>query len=155
MQASATTLVSHRWKEYLFIQSWFCPSFLWKRIFSDRTSAELLLLRVIWYQEVQPVSPRVLSLVEEKNCHRTSKNLTLPKLGVKINVLFISFWIALTLWVKIVWFGCQVTVCVKKRHTNAIFGHSWFLKFNFDCLLNELLISYIKTEHILSFVCYL
>ena len=44
----------------------------------------------------------------------------------------IAFRIALTLDVKIAWFGCQVVVCVQKWHKNAIFWCSWFQKFNFS-----------------------
>ena len=65
----------------------------------------------------------------------------------------IAFRIALTLDVNIVWFGCQVAVCVQKRHKNTIFGCSWFQKFNFDCLLLKLLIFLTKTENIYKFVC--
>ena len=43
-----------------------------------------------------------------------------PKLGPKITVSVIPFRIALTLDVKIVWFGRQVAVCAKKWHKNAI-----------------------------------
>ena len=59
---------------------------------------------------------------------------------------------ASTLDVKIVWFGHQVDVCVKKQHQNAIFGYGRFLNFNFDCLLLELFICLPKTEMILNFV---
>ena len=65
-------------------------------------------------------------------------------------MLVIALRIALTLDVKIVWFGCQVAVCVKKRHKNAFFGCSWFQKFN---LLHKLLICSAKTENIFKFVC--
>ena len=50
--------------------------------------------------------------------------------------------------VKIVWFCCQVAVCVQKRHKNTIFECSWFQKFNFDCLLLKLLIYSQTTENI-------
>ena len=79
--------------------------------------------------------------------------MTPPKLGPKKTVSIIAFRIALTLDVKIVWFGRQVAVCVQKRHKNAIFGCSWFQKFNFDCLLLKLLICSPKTESIFKFVC--
>ena len=75
------------------------------------------------YEEVQPVSPRVLSLVQ-KTSQRKKKNMTPHKLGAKKTVLVIAFRNVLTLDVKIVWFGRQVAVFVKKRHTNAIFGCS-------------------------------
>ena len=39
-------------------------------------------------------------------------SLTPPKLGPKKTVLIIAFRIAVTLDVKIVWFGRQVAVCV-------------------------------------------
>ena len=52
----------------------------------------------------------------------------------------IAFRIALTLDIKMVWFGCQVAVCVKKWHTNAFVRCSRFQKVNFDCLLHKLLI---------------
>ena len=60
---------------------------------------------------------------------------TPPKLGPQKIVSIIAFRIALTLDVKIVWFGRQVAVCVQNWHKNAIFGCSWSQKFNFDCLL--------------------
>ena len=66
--------------------------------------------------------------------------------------LIIAFRIALTLDVKFLWFGRQVAVCVQKRHRNAIFGCSWFQKFNFDSLLHKLLICSPKTENIFKFV---
>ena len=49
--------------------------------------------------------------------------------------MIIALKIALKFNVKIVWFGSQVAVYVQKRHKNAIFGCSWYQKFNFDCLL--------------------
>ena len=76
-----------------------------------------------------------------------------PKLGPQKTVLIIAFRISLTLDVKIVWFGCQVAVCVQKRHKNAIFGYSWFQKFNFDGLLLKLLICSPTTENIFKFAC--
>ena len=39
--------------------------------------------------------------------------------------------IAVTLDVKIVWFGCQGAFCVNKWHKNTIFGCSWFQKLLF------------------------
>ena len=72
-------------------------------------------------ERVQPVSPRVLYLVGNAS-HRKKLYKNKTKLRPKKNV-------------KIVWFGCQVAVCVNKRHNNAIFKCSWFQKFNFDCLL--------------------
>ena len=53
---------------------------------------------------------RVCNLPTEEE----EQNLTTPKLDPKKNVLFIAFSIALTLDVKIVWFGCQKAVCVTK-----------------------------------------
>ena len=98
------------------------------------------------------VSPRVLSLVV-KTSHRYQTILTPPKLGPKKTVSIIAFRIALTLDVKIVWFCCQVAVCVQKWHKNAIFECSWFQKFNFDCLLLKILLYSQTTENILKFVC--
>ena len=69
--------------------------------------------------------------------------------------LVIAFRIAWTLDVKIVWFGSQVAVCVRKRHKNAIFWCSRFQKFNFDCSLHKLLICSLTTENIFNFVCLL
>ena len=103
-------------------------------------------------ERAQPVSRRVLSLVE-KTSHRYYKILTPPKLGPKKTMLIIAFRIALTLDVKIVWFGCQVAVCFQKRHKNAISWCSRFQKFNFECLLLKLLICSPSTENILTFVC--
>ena len=93
------------------------------------------------------------SLSLKKTSHRYHKILTPPKLGPQKTMSIIVFRIALTLDVKIVWFGRQVSVCVQKRHKNAIFACSWFQKFNFDCLLLRLLISSPTTENILKFVC--
>ena len=76
-----------------------------------------------------------------------------PKLGPQKTVSIIAFTIALTLDVKIVWFGRQLAVCVQKRHKSAIFVCSWFQKFNFDCLLLKLLICSPTTENIVKFVC--
>ena len=61
-------------------------------------------------------------------------------------MLIIAFRIALTLDVQIVWFGGQMAVCVTKLKKNAIFECSRFQKFNFDCLLLNLLICSPKTE---------
>ena len=69
----------------------------------------------VTYEKVQPVSPRVLSLVE-KTPTINKKFLPPPKVGPKITVSIIAFRIAWTLDVKIVWFCCQVAVCVKKWH---------------------------------------
>ena len=76
------------------------------------------------------------------------KVLTPLKLGPKKTVLIIAFKVALKLYVKIVWFGRQVAVCVPKRHKNAILGCSWFQEFNFDCLMFKLLICSLTTENI-------
>ena len=81
------------------------------------------------------------------------KILTPPNFGPKKTVSIIAFRIALTLDVKIVWFGPQVAVCGQKRQKNAIFGCSWFQKFNFNCLLLKLLIFAPTTENIFKFVC--
>ena len=75
-----------------------------------------------------------------------------PKLCPQKTVSIIAFRIALTLDVKIYWFGHQVAFCVQKQHKNAIFGCSCFQKFNFDCLLLKLLICSPKTENIFKFV---
>ena len=64
-----------------------------------------------------------------------------------------AFRISLTVDVKIVWFGCQVTVCVNKGQKNVIFLCSRFQKFNFDYLLLNLLICSPKTKNIFNFVC--
>ena len=76
-----------------------------------------------------------------------------PKLGPKKTVSIIAFRITLTLDVTIVWLGRHLTVCVQKRHKNAIFGCSRFQKFNFDCFLLKLLICSPTTENIFTFVC--
>ena len=69
------------------------------------------------YKKAQPASPRALSL-SKKTFHRELKILTTP---FKKTGSVTAFRIALTLDVKIVWFGCQVAVCVNKWRTNAIF----------------------------------
>ena len=83
------------------------------------------------------------------------KNLTTPRLSSKRTLLVIAFRIALTLDVKIVWFRCQVAVCVNKWHECAFFWCSRYQKFNFDWLPLKLLTSSPKTENIFSFVCLL
>ena len=70
--------------------------------------------------------------------------LTIPKLSPKITVSVIAFRIAMTLDVKVFWFGYQVAVCVQKRLKNGLFGCSWFQKFNFVCLLLTLMIVHQK-----------
>ena len=81
------------------------------------------------------------------------KKLWIPlSLVPKKTMSVIAFQTALTLDVKNLWFGCQVAVCVKKRHKNAIFWCSWFQNFNFDCLLHKLLICSPTTENIFNFV---
>ena len=52
------------------------------------------------------------------------KNSDQPQNWSKTTVLLTELRIALTLNVKIAWFGCQVAVCVNKRHINVIFGCS-------------------------------
>ena len=93
------------------------------------------------------------SLSMEKPSILNKKMLTTPQIDPKKTVSVMAFRIALILDVKIVWFGCQVAVCVNKRHKNANFGFSRFQKFNFDCLLLKLLICSSRTENIFSFVC--
>ena len=88
-----------------------------------------------------------------KNLPLPIQNSDPPKLGPWKTVSIIAFRIALTPGVQIVWFGRQAAVCVQKRHKDAIFGCSWFQKFNFDCLLLKLLICSPTTENILKFVC--
>jgi hypothetical protein len=70
-----------------------------------------------------------------KNLPPLLKNSDPPTLGPKKIVSIIAFRISFTLDVKIVWFGRQVAVCVKKWHKNAIFGFSLVQKFNFDFFL--------------------
>ena len=88
-----------------------------------------------------------------KNLPPLLKNSDPPKLGPKKIVSIIAFRISFTLDVKIVWFCCQVAVCVQKRHKNAIFECGCFQKFNFDCLLLKLLIYSQTTKNIFKFVC--
>ena len=45
---------------------------------------------------------------------------------LKKAMLFIAFRILLTLDVKILWFGRQMTVCANKWHENYVFGCSKF-----------------------------
>ena len=96
----------------------------------------------------QLVSPRVLSLIEEKTHSIWKQNLNFPKRGTKKNVSVIALRIAMTLDVKILQFCHQVALCVKKQHKNAIFGCSWFQKFNFVCLLLRPMICSSKTVSI-------
>ena len=80
--------------------------------------------------------------------------LTTPKLGPKEIVSFIAFRKALTLDVKIVWFGCHVAVCVNKQHKSALFGCNRIPNLNFDCLLYRLLMfCSSKTGNIFNFLC--
>ena len=109
----------------------------------------------VWlqYERDHPVRPRVLSLVEKKPTVKKKKNLTPPKLDPKITVAVKAFRIAMTLDVKILRFGHQVDVCVKKWRKNAIFGCSLFQKFNFVCLLLTPMNCSPKTVSIFNFVC--
>ena len=66
--------------------------------------------RLVYYERLQPVSTCLKNLPTEEE----EKNLTTHKLDPKKNVVFIAFSIALTLDVKIVWFGRQKAVCVTK-----------------------------------------
>ena len=93
------------------------------------------------------------SLSLEKPPPVNNKILNTPKSGPKKTVSVIAFRITLTLDVKIVWFGCQVAVCVNNRHKNANFKFCWFQKFYFDCLLLKLLICSPTTEIMFNFVC--
>ena len=77
------------------------------------------------------------------------KILTTPKKNISV----IAFRIAVTLDVKIGWFGRQVAVCVKERHKHANFRLGRLQKFNFACLLLMLLICSSRIENIFSFVC--
>ena len=90
------------------------------------------------------------SLVK-KNFPHKNQILTTPKLGPKKTVPVIAFTIALTIDVKNVWLGCQVAVCVNKRHTSELFGCSRIQKLNFDCLLHRLVICSTKTVNIFNF----
>ena len=88
------------------------------------------------------------SLLLEKSS-RVNKMLTPPLNLVPKTMFVIAFIIALTLEVKFVWCDCQVAVCVKKRHKNAIIGCGYFQKFSFYCLLLKLLVgSPKKLNHI-------
>ena len=82
------------------------------------------------------------------------KILTTPKLGPKKTVSVITFRIALTVDVKILWFVCQVAVCVNKRYKSALFGCSQIQKLNFNCLLHRLLICLTKTGNIFIVLLY-
>ena len=93
----------------------------------------------------QPVSPRVLPLSLKKSPTINKKFLPPLNLVPKKTVLIIAFRIAWTLDVEIVWFGHQVAVCVQKWHKNAFFVCCSFQKFNFDCLLLNLLIYLLTT----------
>ena len=55
-----------------------------------------------------------------KNFPLLIKNSYLPLNLVPKNMPIIAFRITLTLDVKILWFRLQVTVCVQKRHKNAV-----------------------------------
>ena len=72
--------------------------------------------------------------------------MTTPNLVPK-TVLVIAFRFALTLDVKIVLFGHQVTVFVNKRHTNDFVCCVQFQKLKFCCLLLEHLIYLPKVPH--------
>ena len=99
----------------------------------------------------QSTSEYSLSLKKPPTVNK--KILTTSKFCLTKKVLVIAFRIAGTIDVKIGWFGGQLAVCVNEEHTNAIFGFSWFQKFNFDCLLLKLLICSSRTDNIFSFVC--
>ena len=104
------------------------------------------------YEEVQPVIPRVI-IFWKKPSHRISKTLNPPKLVAKKNMFVIDVLITLKPYVEVVWFGCQVGVCVKKWHIDTIFGCSWFQKFNLDCWLQKLLICSPTSQNIFNFLC--
>ena len=78
---------------------------------------------VFCYERVQPVTTKVVSVVG-KTSQPKYKNLTTPQVGPKKTMSVVAFRIALIIDVKIAWFVCQVAVCVKKQHQNAIFGCS-------------------------------
>ena len=61
------------------------------------------------------------SLLLKKTCQGKCITRIPLKLGVKKTVLVIAFRIALTLYV-IIWFGRQVTDCVKKRQFLGVVG---------------------------------
>ena len=63
-------------------------------------------------------------MIKGTDVHVDSGIRVSPKLGPKKILSNIAFKIALTIDVKIVWFGCPVAVCDQKRHQNAIFGCS-------------------------------
>ena len=72
---------------------------------------------LICEEEVQPVSPKKLSLVSKTSNHKFKKKKSdTLNLVPKKPVFVIAFQIALTLDAKIVWFGCHLAVCVKKQH---------------------------------------
>ena len=76
------------------------------------------------------VHPVVLWLKKPPNVNENSDQSSHPwKNFPPKTVLFIAFRIALTPDVKIVWFGCQKTLSVTKRHTKTIIGCSKFQKF--------------------------
>ena len=83
--------------------------------------------------------------------------MTPPKLGPKKTVSIIAFRITLTLDVTIVWFGCQLTVCVQKRHKNAIFGVVGFKSSTLTvyCLSSWLVHQQRKTYSHLCVLCWL
>ena len=123
---------------------------LFCKVLADFSGFEKKVIHSIWEG---PASQPKSTLSCCKNLPPFLKILTPPKLGPKKTVSIIAFRIALTLDVKIVWFGRQVAVCVQNWHKNANFGSSWFQKFNFDCLLLKLLICSQITENIFKFVC--
>ena len=60
-----------------------------------------------------------------------------------------SFQNRFDIWCQNCMLGFHVTICVNKQHTNAVFGCSWFQKFNFEFLLNEALYLFTKNlKHI-------
>ena len=79
--------------------------------------------------------------------------LTTTELGPRKTVSVISFRIALKLDVRIVWFGCQMAICVKKLQTSALFGFSRIQKLNFDCFVHRLLNCSKKIGNIFHFAC--
>ena len=130
---------------------------LWQKIqgfiFSGFSTIKLKFCKVLLFNMKRivglregPASQVQSTLCRWKNFPPLIQNSDPPKLAPQNTVSILAFRITLTHDVKNVWFGRHVAVCVQKRHTNYIFGCSWFQKFNFDCLLLKLLICSPATE---------
>ena len=131
--------LSFRWDYFLTVLAHFWCSEVFSVIFSSmRRSRQSSPEYSLWLK----IPPTV------------NKKKICPLLNlVPKTVSVIAFRIVLTLVVKIVSFGCQVTVYFNKQHKSALFGCSWIQKLKCDGLLHRLLICSTEKGNLFNFVC--